>query len=516
MSTGATGSSPTGATGSTGSTGSTGPTPTLFGVSPEAFLGLSLAVVGLISLFIFFTTGSAIVVFIFILLGVLLFLVALRYGLVVLPLPTTPSDIPSPPFGSQSGSVLGEKGSEVFHVADNKFTYEDAPAVCAAYGSQLATLDQIILAYNAGAEWCGYGWSEGGMALYPTQKGTWDLLQKEQDPARRTACGRPGVNGGYFDVKSKFGVNCFGFKPDGDLSFPRPLPGTDPTLFAAAVARFQAMLKTFTLNPYNRNEWSGSTVNQVSSYGKNFTQAVIGEFFTNYGVVEHAIGDIAYENVPGGGSSLGSPLGLIGAAGATGPQGPAGTGGYTGPPGAASTVPGPAGPPGTQGLQGPTGAASNVEGPTGPPGPTGKGEPGAPGATGSPGAAGAPGAPGAPGAVGPAGAQGPPGKDGMGGGGVISAEYILVENPVVKHNFTGVLSMWIYSGRRTIVGGLWAYQQVGDPAPHREKYIVVYAENAAGQETRFVFEDRVNWDFGAVADYIKGTSSRPFDQWILE
>jgi hypothetical protein len=104
----------------------------------------------------------------------------------------------------------------------------------------------------------------------------------------------------------------------------------------------------------------------------------------------------------------------------------------------------------------------------------------------------------------------------MGGGGVISAEYILVENPVVKHNFTGVLSMWIYSGRRTIVGGLWAYQQVGDPAPHREKYIVVYAENAAGQETRFVFEDRVNWDFGAVADYIKGTSSRPFDQWILE
>jgi hypothetical protein len=78
------------------------------------------------------------------------------------------------------------------------------------------------------------------------------------------------------------------------------------------------------------------------------------------------------------------------------------------------------------------------------------------------------------------------------------------------------MSLWVHSGRRTIDGGLHTYKQVGDPAYGRKKVIVVYAENAAGQETKFVFQDVENWDFGAVADYIKGTSPRPPDQWILE
>jgi hypothetical protein len=64
---------------------------------------------------------------------------------------------------------------------------------------RLASLEQVIEAYNSGAEWCGYGWTAGGMALYPTQKKTWEELQREVDPGKRTACGRPGVNGGYFD-----------------------------------------------------------------------------------------------------------------------------------------------------------------------------------------------------------------------------------------------------------------------------------------------------------------------------
>jgi len=413
--------------------------------------------------------------------------------------------------------VFGEKGSEAFHIADNKFTYEDAPAVCAAYGSQLATLDQIILAYNAGAEWCGYGWSEGGMALYPTQKGTWDSLQKEQDPARRTACGRPGVNGGYFDVKSKFGVNCFGFKPDGDVTFPRPLPGTDPTVFAAAVARFQALLKTFTLDSYNRNEWSGSTVNQASSYGTNITQAIQAEMFTNYGIVEHAIGDVAYENVPGGGGSLGSPLGLIGGVGATGPAGPAGTGGYTGPAGAASTVPGPVGASGPQGLAGPTGAPSNVQGPTGPPGATGKGVKGDSGATGSIGPGGSPGAPGAPGGIGPKGEQGPAGN---GTGRILSAKYKggMWHNPTnsfqsMESDITGFLQSMIDLGATSLTPNqaLWQHPDIGDPSPGIGKTIYIRAENAAGSPTLFIKTDAVGLDWRDVAAFIKGTWHRDAD-----
>jgi hypothetical protein len=131
---------------------------------------------------------------------------------------STTSITTTQPIGDAKSTLPGALvGSEVFHISDNKFTYDDAPAVCAAYDAQLATLEQILDAYNHGAEWYGYGWSAGGMALYPTQKGTWDALQNEADQKKRTACGRPGVNGGYFDPSLKFGVNCFGFKPKAAL-----------------------------------------------------------------------------------------------------------------------------------------------------------------------------------------------------------------------------------------------------------------------------------------------------------
>jgi len=49
------------------------------------------------------------------------------------------------------------------------------------------------------------------MALFPTQQATWQALQT--DPVNKTNCGRPGINGGYFDPQTKFGVNCYGVKP---------------------------------------------------------------------------------------------------------------------------------------------------------------------------------------------------------------------------------------------------------------------------------------------------------------
>jgi hypothetical protein len=103
---------------------------------------------------------------------------------------------------------------EVFNVSQNKYSYYDAQALCKSLGSELATYDQVREAYNQGADWCNYGWVEGQMAVFPTQETTWEKLQQGPED-QRTSCGRPGLNGGYFDnPELQFGVTCFGIKPN--------------------------------------------------------------------------------------------------------------------------------------------------------------------------------------------------------------------------------------------------------------------------------------------------------------
>jgi len=147
--------------------------------------------------------------------------------------------------------------NEVFFVSGNEYTYDDAPAVCAAYDSELATYDQVNDAYSAGAEWCGYGWTQGGMALFPTQQATWELLQQESDATKRTSCGRPGVNGGYFNPANKFGVNCYGVKPKNKgTKFPQPIPGTDSATFEKLVDKYKGMISKMSISAFNRLGWS--------------------------------------------------------------------------------------------------------------------------------------------------------------------------------------------------------------------------------------------------------------------
>jgi len=161
--------------------------------------------------------------------------------------------IPAPRVETQP--LLGIK--EVFHISGNTYTSEDAPAVCAAYGAELASYDQILEAHSQGAEWCGYGWSAAGMALYPTQEATWEALQRNPKESKRTACGHPGVNGGYFDPRLKFGVNCYGKKPPNmGTRLPLPLPGSDETAFNSMVNKFKSMITSMKLSPYNRDQWS--------------------------------------------------------------------------------------------------------------------------------------------------------------------------------------------------------------------------------------------------------------------
>ena len=163
------------------------------------------------------------------------------------------------------------RNEEVFYVSNNIFTYDQAPAVCAAYGGRLASYDEIESAYNAGGEWCGYGWSQGGIALFPTQEDTWTALQKETTQEKRQACGRPGINGGYFDPAMKFGVNCYGVKPSKPAH--QPQSATNKA-FSQMVNQIKDKLKTLSLAPFDKTQWSESIVDSVAQTLEPFSVSI--------------------------------------------------------------------------------------------------------------------------------------------------------------------------------------------------------------------------------------------------
>ena len=61
----------------------------------------------------------------------------------------------------------------------NKYNYKEAKAVCKAYNAELADYNQVEAAYRDGAEWCSYGWSKDQLALFPTQKETYEKLKEK-------------------------------------------------------------------------------------------------------------------------------------------------------------------------------------------------------------------------------------------------------------------------------------------------------------------------------------------------
>jgi hypothetical protein len=118
--------------------------------------------------------------------------------------------------------------AEVYNISDQKYTYQQAKCKCGSYGSRLATINDLSNAYNDGAEWCNYGWTDGGYVVFPTQQATYNKLKKAINRGRiengmlplvnpYTKCGRAGLNGGLANKNSKFGVNCYGMKPPGGI-----------------------------------------------------------------------------------------------------------------------------------------------------------------------------------------------------------------------------------------------------------------------------------------------------------
>ena len=150
---------------------------------------------------------------------------------------------------------------QVFNIPGNYYSYDNAKALCTAYGAELATYDQIEKAYNSGAEWCNYGWSANQLALFPTQKKTYDTLQTI--PGHENDCGRTGINGGYIaNPNVKFGVNCYGNKPkitseeEELMKTSSPYPETPQDIaFQKKVDIMKNNLEKILVSPFNHNTW---------------------------------------------------------------------------------------------------------------------------------------------------------------------------------------------------------------------------------------------------------------------
>lgn len=158
------------------------------------------------------------------------------------------------------------KGSEVFHISGNSYTYEQAKEACDLHGARLATYEEIEKAYDNGANWCSYGWSEDQMAFFPTQLKVYNELKTLK--GHENDCGRPGINGGYIkNPNVKFGANCYGKKPTAkskDLDYMHSINHTpSPYMTEEDVESIKAgekdKLNQYTISSFNKDKWSRSS-----------------------------------------------------------------------------------------------------------------------------------------------------------------------------------------------------------------------------------------------------------------
>ena len=149
---------------------------------------------------------------------------------------------------------------EVFHISNQDYSYEQSKCKCASYGARLATKNEVTNAYNNGANWCSYGWTEGQNAFYPVQKCYYDSLMEESGFLENSDkyCGKPGLNGGYFsNPELRFGVNCYGKKPKGQVIKPKSAY-CPPKEFCKLNKNSNAnqRLSTDEIAPFNDQKWN--------------------------------------------------------------------------------------------------------------------------------------------------------------------------------------------------------------------------------------------------------------------
>jgi hypothetical protein len=162
----------------------------------------------------------------------------------------------SPQTCTTNDNEYGTEPKQVFNVSNNLYTYEEAQEVCKAFDSSLATYDQIEASYQNGGEWCNYGWSDGQMGYFPTQKSTWANLQKNSKT--KNSCGRPGINGGFIDNPYvRFGANCYGIKPTPPENWVAPVyDHSDLSDEPIVEDKYSKIRNGVNLNGFNLSNWS--------------------------------------------------------------------------------------------------------------------------------------------------------------------------------------------------------------------------------------------------------------------
>lgn len=174
--------------------------------------------------------------------------------------PTVDVVVTTPTEETTTDSILQSK--EVFHIPDNIHTFPEAKALCKAYNAELASYDQVKKAHTAGGEWCNYGWSKDQLALYPTQKQTYDTLKNIK--GHEHDCGRPGINGGFISNENvRFGVNCFGYKPkitqseSEKMAYSELYPKSEEDRKEnQRIDEFKKKIPDIMLAPFNKTKWS--------------------------------------------------------------------------------------------------------------------------------------------------------------------------------------------------------------------------------------------------------------------
>lgn len=106
-----------------------------------------------------------------------------------------------------------EDEEEPYLIKDQIYTYEEAKHKCKAYNARLATKQDLIKAYNLGMHTPYYGWTQEHRAYQVVQPCEYTKMRRQgYDPAP------PGVQGGKFYGNGiKFGVWCYGIKPEGEV-----------------------------------------------------------------------------------------------------------------------------------------------------------------------------------------------------------------------------------------------------------------------------------------------------------
>ena len=157
----------------------------------------------------------------------------------------------------QSKNLVPYVMNEVFHIYNNTHTYEMAREKCKLYGGRLATESEVKDAYDKGKNWCNYGWSEGQKILYPAQKKSVHL--EKTSGTSDTRCLKEGVVGGYYpNTGMRFGVNCYGVKPEpkGNEIVKNVIMSDKQRRLQSKIAEFQKNINSIGISPFNTDKWS--------------------------------------------------------------------------------------------------------------------------------------------------------------------------------------------------------------------------------------------------------------------